>query len=195
MTKLAWRRTCPSRRRRRGRWGGGGADERLEPVGVGPLEAERVPEQPVVELARRVPQERPLVLGAGRQLRPDHHVELARREQLERAPVEVGVAEVDLVADDDPAAGDLDSAAEGAAVVGLALREEAHLRVLEVQVRGDDQRVVARPVLGQDDLVAEAQRLEPLAQVDHGGVQDGPARCRPGSRWRRRAGEPPPGRW
>ena len=78
--------------------------ERLEAVRVGAAEAEDDAEHPRVGDARGVAQEGPVVLGADRELRADDDVGLAGLEDLDRAPVEVGVAEVDLVADDELAA-------------------------------------------------------------------------------------------
>jgi hypothetical protein len=48
----------------------------------------------------------------------------------------------------------------------------ARVAVLRGELVADLDRAVLRAVLGEDDLVAPPQRLEPLAQVDDGGVED-----------------------
>ncbi len=119
----------------------------------------------------------PLVGGAHGELAADDQVGLARLEDVDRALVEVGVAEVDLVAEDELAAREQDALLERLAVVRLAERDDLHLPVARVGVLGgelvaDLDRAVLRAVLGEDDLVAPPERLEALAQVDDGGVED-----------------------
>ena len=71
-------------------------------------------------MARGVARPRAIVLGAGDELRADDHVGLARLEELDGASVEVGVAEIDLVADDELAARLEDALLQRLAVVRLA---------------------------------------------------------------------------
>src|SRR5207237_4209708 len=86
-----------------------GAAERLQAVGVGATEAEEHLEERGIGDARGVANEGPLVRGARRQLAADDEVGLAGLEDLDRALVEIGVAEVDLVAQNDLAASQEDA--------------------------------------------------------------------------------------
>ena len=112
-----------------------------------------------------------------RELAADDEVGLAGLEDVDRALVEVGVAEVDLVAEDEVAAREQDALLQRLAVVRLAQADDLHLPVARVGVLGgelvaDLDGAVLRAVLGQDDLVAPAERLQSLAEVDDGGVED-----------------------
>ena len=98
----------------------GEAPEGLETVRVGPAEAEHDLEQRRVGDARRVADEGPLVGGAHGELAADDQVGLAGLEDVDRPLVEVGVAEVDLVAEDEVAAREQDALLERLAVVRLA---------------------------------------------------------------------------
>ena len=73
--------------------------------------------------------QRAVVLGARDELRADDQVGLAGLEDVDRAAVEVGVAEVDLVADDELAAREQDALLERLAVVRLADADDLHLTV------------------------------------------------------------------
>ncbi len=110
------------------------APEGLEAVRVGAAEAEHDLEERRVGDARGVADEGALVGGARGELAADDQVGRAGLEDLDGALVEVGVAEVDLVADDDVAAGQQDALLEGLAVVRLAHRDDLHLAVGRIGV-------------------------------------------------------------
>src|SRR5262249_6543118 len=59
-----------------------------------------------------------------------------------------------------------------APVVRLAGGDVVDLGVLLMQLLRELHRAVPRAVLGEDDLVAPAERREPLAQIDDRRVQD-----------------------
>src|SRR5690606_22123627 len=96
-----------------------GAAEGLEPVGVGAAEAEAYAEHAVDHLGAHAAHERPLVARARQHLAADDEVGLVRLEDGERAAVEVGVAEIDLVAHDELAARLEDALLQRGAVVRL----------------------------------------------------------------------------
>ena len=115
----------------------GGAAQRLEAVGVGAVEAEGEAEEAVVAAGRQAAEERPAIVGAAHRLRADHDVDVVRvAEDRQGADVEVVVAEVDLLAEDEAAAGGLEAAAEGEAVVGRGDREGADPRARGREVGG-----------------------------------------------------------
>ncbi len=102
----------------------------------------------------------------------------ARLEDVDGAPVKLGVAEVDFFADDELAARHEDPLLHGLAVVRLAEAHDLHLPLVRVgvllgEILGDLDGSVLRTVLGEDDLVAPTERLQPLAEIHDGGVQDG----------------------
>jgi len=149
------------------------AAERLEAVRVGAAETEKQPEHARVSDARGVAEHGAVVLGAREELRADDEIGLAAVEHVDRAAVEVRVAEVDLVANDDLPAREEDALLERLAVVRLAERDEADLvRIFRGELFGDFDGAIARAVLREDDLVHPPERLEPLAQVDDSRVQD-----------------------
>ena len=86
--------------------------------------------------------------------------------------VELRVAEVDLVGDDEPPARGEDAEPERAAVVGLGGVERADARVLAGEVGEDGGGAVARAVLGEDDLEVVAAGVERGDEVAAGGVDD-----------------------
>src|SRR5690606_29599750 len=117
-----------------------------------------------------------VVLGAMDELRPDDEVRLAALEDVDGAPMEVDVAQVDLVADDELPSGEQDPLLEGLAVIRLTQADDLHL-ALAAPVSGgellaDLDGPVLRPVFGEDDLVRPAERLQPLAQIHDRGVED-----------------------
>jgi len=79
----------------------GRTPEGLEAVGVRSTEAEQRAEKAGVEKARRVPGPWALILRAFDELRADHHVVAARFEHLYGTPVEVRIAQIDFVAEDE----------------------------------------------------------------------------------------------
>ena len=144
---------------------------------VGPAKPEHHLQERGVGDARGVADERPLVGRAHGELAADDHVGFAGLEDVDRALVEVGVAQVDLVAQDEVAPREQDALLEGLAVVRLAQGDDLDLPVGGVRVLGgelvaDLDGAVLRAVLGQDDLVAPPERLEAFAQIDNGGVED-----------------------
>src|SRR5882724_5576995 len=86
-------------------------------------------------------------------------------EQGKGTLVELRVAEIDLVADHDPAARFQDAPLERAAVVRLLFVQPAHARDSLRKLLQDPQRPVPRPVLGQDQLVSPPQLIELPAQL------------------------------
>ena len=114
---------------------------------------------------------------------------------LERAAVEVEIAEVDLLADHPGAARLEDAAAQRLAVVRLAERERADLGQLggEVlrrarrcgRVEPFSARITSNASSGASSAVrTTVEPVEQLGRPPRGGC---PPRCRPGSRSRRRA--------
>ena len=113
------------------------------------------------------------IVGALHHLRADHHVGVVALEELERALVEVGVAQIDLVADDELAARAQDALAERLAVVGLA--ERVDLTPADTCCDSSSPMrhgAIARAVLRQQDLVVPPQLVERGDQIDHRRVQD-----------------------
>src|SRR5262249_12662170 len=84
------------------------ATEGLQAVRVGSAEAEEGLEHPGVRDARDVADDRAVVFGALGELGADDQIGFARLEDLHRAAVKVGVAEVDLVANHELAAREQD---------------------------------------------------------------------------------------
>ncbi len=124
---------------------------------VRPTEAERGAEEPVVQLARRVPRPRAIVARPLDELGPDHHVDAACPQHRDGAAVEIDVAEVDLVAEHEAPARLLDARAERGPVVRLADREVPHFRVLALELASDAEGPVVRAVLGEHELPAPAE--------------------------------------
>ena len=118
-----------------------------------------------------------LVLRADGELGADDEIGAARLENVDGPTVEVGITEVDFVADDDLPAGEEDPLLHCLAVVRLAEAHQADLplvdvRVLRRELLRDGDRAVLRPVLGEYDLVAPTERFQPLAEIDDRRVQD-----------------------
>src|SRR5262249_32303093 len=135
----------------------------LETVRIGPPEPEAQPEEVRVEQARRVASPRSIVLGPFDELRSDDHVGHARLEELDGPLVEVGIAEIDLVTEYEFALRGQNPALLGLAVVRLADGEEAERVVVLGKLLGEGTGPVPGAVLGEDDLVAPAERGEPFA--------------------------------
>src|SRR5581483_8709982 len=148
------------------------APEGLEPVRVGAVKADQHPQHPVDHQRRRVAHEAAPIFRALHHLGADHQIGLVVLQDPERALVEVGVAEIDLVAQDEGAARALDARLERAAVVRRAQRVDRDLRIFLRQLLADRDGAIARAVLGQEDLVAPAELVERRDQIDHRGVQD-----------------------
>src|SRR5262245_45956868 len=98
-------------------------------------------------------QDRTLVARSSDQLGADHQIGDVRLEQAHGAPIEVGIAEVDLIADHELTAGFEDPSLERRAVVRLAVPERSHLRKTRSELLRDLDRSIAGAVLGEDDLV------------------------------------------
>src|SRR5205085_10113991 len=118
-----------------------------------------------------------VVLRARDELRADDEVGGARLEDVDRAPVEVGIAEVDLVADDEVAAREEDPLLQRLAVVRLPEADDLHLAlrngaVLHRELLADLDGAIARAVLREDDLVRPAGRREAFSEIDDRGVED-----------------------
>src|SRR5882762_3727854 len=83
------------------------------------------------------------------------------------ARVELGVEQIDLVADHVLPARLEDAGLHGQAVVGLADRQHAHLGVVSLDLLADLDGAVARAVLAQQQLVGPAERTQLLLQLQH----------------------------
>ena len=116
--------------------------------------------------------ERPLVARALHRLAADDQIDRAALEDRHRAPVEVDVAQIDLVAEDVLAARLFDAAPERAPVVRLPERERAHLRKAGRHLVRDLDRPITRPVLGEDDLVREARVAQAIDEVHDRRLED-----------------------
>jgi hypothetical protein len=77
---------------------------------------------------------RAIVLGSGDQLRADHQIGFAGLEDLDGAAVEIRVAQVDLVAEDERATRQQDALLQGLAVVRLTDADDPDLAVGSVAV-------------------------------------------------------------
>ena len=118
---------------------------------------------PLITRGRDAAEHRALVARALHRLAADDHVGVAVAQMLERAAVEVEIAQVDLLADHERAARLEDAAAQRLAVVRLAERERADLGPLVGEVRGELGGAIARAVLGEDDLERQLGRVERAA--------------------------------
>ena len=119
--------------------------ERLEAVGVGAGEAEQDAQHAVEHGGGELAKGGALVGRGGQGLGADDHVVALVLELGQRAHIEVGVTQVDLVADDDATAGGEDAAAHGQPVVGLLGVEQAQLGVVLLQRRATSTVVSVEP--------------------------------------------------
>ena len=142
-------------------------------MGVGAVEVQQDAEQGVIRDRRQMANERPGVLGTGQDLRANDHRRVTVEQPVQRAAVEVDVAEVDLVAHDDGPSGAQDPLLQRPPVVRPADGEVAHVVVLRGEVAAQLHSAVGASVLAQQDLVGPIERTQPLAQIDDGGVEDG----------------------
>ena len=99
--------------------------KRLQAVGVGPLVAAGGAQQLVVDPGAQPADQRALVVRADHALAAHHQVGVGALQQGQRPGVELGVAQVDLVADDEGPPRGQDPGLHRQAVVGLAHRQHA----------------------------------------------------------------------
>src|SRR6185437_10436165 len=86
--------------------------------------------------------------------------------------VELGVEEIDLVADDEGAARLEDPLLHRQPVVGLSDRQHTDVGMLGHELAADLHRAIARAVLAQQELVAPAEATQLLFQLQHRAAQD-----------------------
>jgi hypothetical protein len=119
--------------------GAHGVDERrpakcFEPVRVGSAELEQDLEERRIRHARRVANQGPIVGRAHGKLAADDEVGFAGLQDVDRALVEVGVAKVNLLANDDLAPREQDALLQGLSVVRLAQADDLDLAIRRVGV-------------------------------------------------------------
>ena len=145
--------------------------EGLEPVRIGAAKSGDDPQEQGDGARGQPAHQRSTVVRAFHRLGPDDHVG-ALLEDRERALVELHVAEIDLVADHHLAARLQDPDLQRTPVVGVVFVQPARPRKLRRQRLEDLQRAVARAVLGEDQLVLPAERVELAAELGGGFPHD-----------------------
>ena len=146
--------------------------ECLEPVRVGATVAANRAQQAVVHARAHAPHPGTLIIRPHHGLGTDHQIGVSAFQQGERPRVELGVAQIDLVADDEIAARRENSGLHGQAVVGLSDGDHAHLGEVCFDLLAHLHRAIARAVFAENQFIGEAEGPQLLAQFQHGTAQD-----------------------